>query len=165
MAELTTLEDKLGEVIGLAMAAQGATDKVRTLAENEGEDEQVRLLERMHEEAAEAERRGTELAGTFQGKKTATLEKARTTKQKGAKMMSTYLGDDADTLDGFEFLTMAEAGEVGHWSVLATLNEDAGHEGLREYVEWGLPIQQRHLRDVQEAVTQLAAEKEPSEAS
>jgi hypothetical protein len=33
-------------------------------------------------------------------------------------MMSTYLGDDADALDGFEFLTMAEAGEVGHWSVV-----------------------------------------------
>ena len=26
-------------------------------------------------------------------------------------------------LDGFEFLTMAEAGEVGHWGVLKTLNE------------------------------------------
>ena len=33
-------------------------------------------------------------------------------------MMKTYLGEDADALDGFEFLTMAEAGEVGHWSVL-----------------------------------------------
>ena len=30
-------------------------------------------------------------------------------------MMRTYLGADADGLDGFEFLTMAEAGEVGHW--------------------------------------------------
>ena len=43
-------------------------------------------------------------------------------------MMSTYLGDDADDLDGFEFLTMAEAGEVGHWSVLGKLNERAGDE-------------------------------------
>jgi hypothetical protein len=29
--------------------------------------------------------------------------------------------------DGFEFLTMAEAGEVGHWSVLKKLNRTAGH--------------------------------------
>ena len=29
-------------------------------------------------------------------------------------MMSTYLDEDSDALDGFEFLTMAEAGEVGH---------------------------------------------------
>ena len=31
MAELTNLESKLSEVIGLAMAAQGATDKVKKL--------------------------------------------------------------------------------------------------------------------------------------
>jgi hypothetical protein len=165
MAELTTLEEKLGEVIGLAMAAQAATDKVRTLAENDGADEQVSLLERMQEEAAEAERRGTKLAATFEGKKTAILEKARETKQKGSKMMSTYLGDDADALDGFEFLTMAEAGEVGHWSVLGTLDEEFGHSGIRDLVTWGLPIQQRHLRDVQAASLQLAAQEEPAEAS
>lgn len=38
-------------------------------------------------------------------------------------MMSTYLGGDSDGLDGFEFLTMAEAGEVGHWAVLDKLKE------------------------------------------
>ena len=56
MAELTTLEEKLAEVLGLAQAAE---------------------------------------------------------------MMETYLGEDADGLDGFEFMTMAEAGEVSHWAVLA----------------------------------------------
>ena len=35
MAELTNLESKLGEVTGLAMAAQAATDKVLALAEKE----------------------------------------------------------------------------------------------------------------------------------
>ena len=79
----------------------------------------------MHQEAAETERRCTDLAGTFEGKKTAILDEARTTKSKGAEMMKTYLDSDSDTLDGFEFLTMAEAGEVGHWSVLAAMNEQA----------------------------------------
>ena len=52
MAELTVLEDKLGEVIGLALAAPGATDKVGGL----NEDEQLaRQLEKMHEEARETE--------------------------------------------------------------------------------------------------------------
>ena len=51
-------------------------------------------------------------------------------------MMSTYLGDDADALDGFEFLTMAEAGEVGHWSVVGTMNERARVDGLQELVDW-----------------------------
>ena len=37
MAELTNLESKLGEVIGLAMAAQGATQKVSKLDDLDGE--------------------------------------------------------------------------------------------------------------------------------
>ena len=47
-------------------------------------------------------------------------------------MMKTYLDEASDALDGFEFLTMAEAGEVGHWEILGTLNERAAQErGLR----------------------------------
>jgi hypothetical protein len=161
MAELTTLESKLGEVVGLAMAAQKATEKVVRLAEDE--PELVQTLERMHREASEAERRGTDLAGNFEGKKTAILEEARETKSKASEMLSTYLDQASDALDGFEFLTMAEAGEVGHWSILETLNQRARDAGIREFVEWGLPIQQRHLADVKEGAEQLAAEKDPSE--
>ncbi len=161
MAELTTLESKLGEVVGLAMAAQEATEKVMKLPELE--DELGQKLERMHEEAAEAERRGTELAGSFEGKKTAILEEARETKSKGKQMLQTYLDDEADALDGFEFLTMAEAGEVGHWAVLETLNQRARDAAIGEYVEWGLPIQKRHFAEVTQAATALAAEKDPKE--
>src|SRR5687768_4310682 len=100
MAELTKLEAKLGEVTGLAMAAQAATEKVIGLAKDEDESELVGELERMHEQAAETEERCTNLAGTFEGKKTAILDEARATKAKGADMMSTYLDDDADALDG-----------------------------------------------------------------
>ena len=42
-------------------------------------------------------------------------------------MMGTYLDDDADALDGFEFLTMAEAGEVGP---LVGAEEAEREEGL-----------------------------------
>ena len=54
MAELTKLETKLGEVMGLAMAAQAATKKVLTLAKDEG-DSVTSQLERMHDEAVETE--------------------------------------------------------------------------------------------------------------
>jgi hypothetical protein len=161
MAELTTLESKLGEVVGLAMAAQDATQKVMKLPELE--DDLARRLEQMHEEAAEAERRGTEIAGQFEGKKTAILDEARETKSKAKEMLSTYLDEEADALDGFEFLTMAEAGEVGHWSVLETLNQRARDAAIGDFVEWGLPIQKRHLQDVQQASVELASEKDPSE--
>ncbi len=113
MAELTNLETKLAEVTGLAMAAQDGTEKVRKLVEEEGEDGLARSLETMAEEAEQAERRGTELAKRFEGKKTAILDEARTVKTKAANTMSTYLDSDADALDGFEFLTMAERARLG----------------------------------------------------
>jgi hypothetical protein len=163
MAELTTLESKLGEVLGLAMAAQGATDKIKKLAQDEGNDDLVQKLDRMREEAAETERRCTDVADGFEGKKTAVLEKAREVKGEATDMMSTYLGDDADALDGFEFLTMAEAGEVGHWSVLAKLCEKAGSGELRELVEWALPIQERHYQGVTQTSLQLASAENPDE--
>lgn len=162
MAELTKLESKLGEVTGLAMAAQAATKKVVTLAKEE-HPELVARLEQMHEEAAETERRCTELADTLEGKKTAILEEARATKSKGADMMSTYLDEDADALDGFEFLTMAEAGEVGHWSVLKTLNKSAGSAAIGELVEWALPIQQRHYSSVTQTSLEIASEENPND--
>jgi hypothetical protein len=159
MAELTTLEEKLAEVTGLAKAAQEATRKVEGLLDDE---DLVNQLQRMREEAEETERRCTEVAEHRNGKKTAILEKAQETKNEAAEMMSTYLGSDADDLDGFEFLTMAEAGEVGHWEILGKLNEKAGETEVEELVEWALPIQERHLRDVRQGSLALAAEEDPN---
>ena len=160
MAELTTLEEKLAEVLGLAQAAQGATEKVEGLVDDE---EVAGVLARMREEAEETERRCTEIADARDGKKTAILEKAQETRSEATEMMSTYLGEDADGLDGFEFLTMAEAGEVGHWAVLGKLNEAAGEEQLSELVSWALPIQERHLSQTKDCSLKLAAEEDPYE--
>jgi hypothetical protein len=160
MAELNTLEEKLAEVLGLAQAAQGATEKVEGLLDDE---ELQGKLQQMREEAAETERRATELADERDGKKTAVLDKARETKQEAEEMMQTYLGSDADGLDGFEFLTMAEAGEVGHWAVLGKLNETAGESDIQELVDWALPIQERHFSDVKDGSLKLAGEEDPYE--
>jgi hypothetical protein len=163
MAELTNLESKLGEVLGLAMAAQGATEKVKKLPELE--DDLADVLDRMHEEAAATEERGTELAGTFEGKKTAILDEAREVKQKATEMMQDYLDRASDALDGFEFLTMAEAGEVGHWEILQTLNERARIAGVDELVEWALPIQRRHFEDARAGSLKLASQEDPNETA
>ncbi|HET8815094.1 MAG TPA: hypothetical protein VFM51_09085 [Solirubrobacterales bacterium] len=160
MAELTTLEEKLAEVLGFAQAAQKTTEKVEGLVD----DEQIAAdLRRMREEAAETERRCTEVAEGLDGKKTAILEKAQETKGEAGEMMDTYLGDDADGLDGFEFMTMAEAGEVGHWSVLHKLNEAAGEGQISELTEWALPIQERHFSETKECALRLASVKDPYE--
>jgi hypothetical protein len=158
MAELTTLEEKLAEVTGLAKAAQEATQKVEGLLEN---DQLASKLRQMREEAEETEQRCTTLADERDGKKTAILEKAQETKNEAAEMMQTYLAEGSDDLDGFEFLTMAEAGEVGHWEILGKLNEKAGEAEIRELVAWALPIQERHLADVREGSLTLAAEEDP----
>ena len=164
MAELTALESKIGEVLGLAMAAQDATSKVDKLVEQEGEHDDLRAtLQQMAKEAKETEERTTELASELDGKKTAILEKARETKQEATEMMSTYLGDDADALDGFEFLTMAEAGEVGHWGVVGTMNQRAQLPGLQELVQWVEPIQQRHFQQTLEGSIELASDEDPNE--
>jgi hypothetical protein len=163
MAELTNLESKLGEVTGLAMAAKTATQKVMTLAREDDKDMLVSLLERMQEEAVQTEERCTELAGSFEGKKTAILEKAKETKDKASQMLEIYLDDDSDALDGFEFLTMAEAGEAGHWEVLQQLSQKGGEAQVEKLVSWALPIQQRHFETARETSAKLAAEEDPNE--
>ena len=89
MAELTTLDEKLAEVTGLAQAAQDATQKVEGLVDDE---ELLSKLRQMREEAEETERRCTAVAEERDGKKTAILEKARETKSEAVEMMRTYLG-------------------------------------------------------------------------
>jgi hypothetical protein len=163
MAELTNLETKLAEVLGLAQAAKGATAKVKGLAD--GDRELVAVLDRMSEEAEETARRCEELAAGFDGKKTAILDQARETKQEATEMMETYLGGDADALDGFEFLTMAEAGEVGHWEIVGVFADRAGNAETRALVEWALPIQQRHFDEARSGSLRLAAEEDPNEPS
>jgi hypothetical protein len=158
MAEINTLEEKLAEVIGLAQAAQGATETVEGMLDD---DQLKQDLQRMREEAEETERRGTEIAAERDGKKTAILDKARETKQEAEEMMNTYLGGDADGLDGFEFLTMAEAAEVGHWAVLGKLNEKAGEDQIRELVDWALPIQERHFETAKSGSLTLAGSEDP----
>ena len=134
MATLTKLESKLAEVLGLAQA---------------------------RDEAGETQKRCTALAGSFKGKKTAILESARETRHEATEMREAYLGGEDDPLDGFEFLTMAEAGEVGHWSIVAKFNEKAGNEELRKLTDWALPIQQRHLQEALDGSLKLAADEDP----
>jgi hypothetical protein len=156
MAELTELEEKLAEVYGLAQAAQGATDKVAQLVDDE---EITTLLRRMHEEAEETEQRCEQLASDLDGKKTAIQDKARETKQEAEQMMKDYLGDDADGLDGLEFLIMAEAGELGHVEIVGAMNEVTGEPKVQELFEWAQPIQQRHFEQTREAALQLARQE------
>lgn len=161
MAELNLLETKLGEVLGLAQAAQVATQQVASFFDDDSHPE-ARLVSRMHDEAAETEARTMEVAESFEGKKTAIQRKAREVKGEGREMLEAYLAGEDDPLEGFEFLSMVEAGEATHWAILKTLNEKAGHEGVERLTEWALPIQRRHAEQAVDGALDLAADEDPS---
>jgi hypothetical protein len=153
MAELTPLDEKLGEVLGLAQAAQEATTKVAGM---EGADEFRSTLERMSQEAAETERRVDDLVDGLDGKKTAIREKAADTKSEAKEMMRTYLAEEEEALDGFEFLTMAEAGELGHWEIVKTMSDTIGAQEIRQLADWAVSVQRKHVDAVRESCLELA---------
>jgi len=164
MAELTTLEAKLGEVTGLAMAAQDLTKKVTTLVKKERTQATlVTTLTRMGKDAAETQKRCEKVAEGLNGKKAAILRKARETKKEAQEMAKTYLGSDADALDGFEFMTMAEAGEVGHWGVVAEMAKKAKQRDLQQLATWAQPIQKRHFDATLKGSLALARSQDPNE--
>ncbi|HEU4659021.1 MAG TPA: hypothetical protein VFR97_15935 [Capillimicrobium sp.] len=157
MAELTPLDEKLAEVLGLAQAAADVTGKVAKLAED---DETRSLLERMGEEAKETAQRAEQVADGREGRKTAIHDKARETKQELSEMAKTYLeGSDTDALDGFEFLVMAEAGEAGHVEVLEKINEHERDAQVDDLIRFAKPIQERHVAQVRETTLALAAKE------
>ena len=162
MAELTNIESKLGEVLGLAQAAKGNVKKLAKLVEDE---QLLKQMEQMVQDATQIEERVTEVAGTFEGKKTAILDKGRETKDEATEMMDTYISEDSDELDAFEFLTMTEAGELGHWDIVRTMNERLGNPEIQELVAFALPIEQRHFEQVRQGSLKLAAEEDPLEES
>jgi dsDNA-specific endonuclease/ATPase MutS2 len=154
MAELTPLDEKLGEVLGLAQAAQDATTKVAGM---EGAEEFEERLEQMKREAAETERRTGELVDSLEGKKTAIRDKAAETKSEAKEMMQTYLAEEEEALDGFEFLTMAEAGELGHWEIVKTMSDTLGENQVSQLADWAVGVQRKHFDTVRESSLELAA--------
>src|ERR1700759_4275684 len=77
-----------------------------------------------------------------------------------AGFMKTDL-EDAEALDGLEFLSMAEAGELAHWEILAKLNETAPDADLDEIVKFVLPVHQGHVDAVREQSCASRAKKTP----
>ena len=153
MADLTPLDEKLAEVLGLAQAAQDATTKVAGM---EGADPFKGRLDGMGQEAVETERRTDAYVSNLDGRKTAIREMAAETKAEAKEMMATYLADETEALDGFEFLTMAEAGELGHWEIVKTMADTLGETEVSSLAEWAVRVQARHFETVRKTSLELA---------
>lgn len=77
MAELTVLDEKLGEVLGLAQAAQQAAKKVATLARKEKAQDLVELMGEMGQDAQTVEQHCQQVADRREGAKSAINKEAR----------------------------------------------------------------------------------------
>jgi len=143
-------------VLGLAQAAQTATDTVAGMEDAEQFEAELR---RMKEEAAETEQRTDALIDGLDGRKTAIREMARETKSEATDMMKTYLGDEEEALDGFEFLSMAEAGELCHWEIIQVMARASGDTDVQALADWAVPVQREHVEQVREASLALAQEE------
>jgi hypothetical protein len=156
MADLNPLDEKIAEVLGLAQAAQQATE---TVSKMEGAEDFEADLKRMQDEAAETERRTDALVDGLEGKKTAIRDKARETKGEATEMMKTYLEGEEEALDGFEFLSMAEAGELAHWEIVEKMADTIGAGEVLELAQWAVPVQRGHVDGVRKASLALAVEE------
>ena len=156
MAELTPLDEKLAEVLGLAQAAQQATKHVAGM---EGAEPFKTALDAMGEQAAETERRTDGYIDTLEGRKTAIREQARETKSEAVDMMKTYLEGEEEALDGFEFLSMAEAGELCHWEIVQVIAFTTENDDAKQLADWAVDVQGRHVGGVRKAYLALAAEE------
>jgi hypothetical protein len=156
MADLTPLDEKLAEVLGLAQAAQGATE---TVAKMKDAGDFADDLRRMREQAAETEQRTDALIDGLDGKKTAIRDMARETKSEATEMMKTYLEGEEEALDGFEFLSMAEAGELCHWEIVETMSDATGVPDVRTLAGWAVGVQRQHVETVRRASLKLAAQE------
>jgi ferritin-like metal-binding protein YciE len=157
MVEKERLEEQIGEVLGLEMAAQKAVEELSTkgLLDKGGLKGK---LQQMKNEAGDHQRRieqvmqgVVELEGLDQQ---SIRQNAEETSQKASQMMQTYLGEDPDTLDALEFLCLAEAGEVTHYEVLDELSKEVKDRKLASEVTSILGEEKRHLQ----LCTQLARE-------
>jgi len=107
------LEEKIGEAIGLEMAAQKSVEELssRGLIPNQG----LVKLQGMRKEANNHQTQMEDLVRKLSqsdGLDSAKIqEMAQETEQKASKIMETYLGEDPDSQEALEFLCLAE-GEI-----------------------------------------------------
>src|ERR687884_1225185 len=118
------VEEKIGEAIGLEMAAQKAVEELgsKGLLDKGG---MKAKLEKMRKQANNHQRDLEELMlSTSQELDSINIQKvANETAQKASEMMSTYLGESPDSSEAIEFLCLAEGGEVTHYEVLSAMGK------------------------------------------
>ena len=141
------LEQKLGEALGLEMAAQKAVQELSSmgLLDKRGI---LSKLKNMQKEAGNHQSKLEQLVQKLSGSlDSATIqEAAQETEQKASEMMKTYLGKDPDSSEAMEFLCLAEGGEVTHYEVLSSISKNFDNKKLSTTAHSILKEEQDHLK-------------------
>jgi ferritin-like metal-binding protein YciE len=160
MANQQKLEQKLGEVLGLEMAAQKAVEELsaKGLLDEAGVKTQV---EGMKQEANNHQKQIEELVETLSQSEgldsQSVQESAKETQQKASEMMHIYLGEDPDPSEAIDFLGLAEGGEVLHYEALNTMAQSLGSTQASDTVKSILEEEKKHLMNCIQLVRQNAS--------
>lgn len=153
MSELTLVQEKLGEVLALALAAEIVAEKCE---ERVDDPALVEALRTMRREARETQARVTGVAERYVDEERWEIHAhAAYVQRKAGEMANAWFKAATDGIQALEFLSMGEAGEIAAWAALAELN-GSGDPAIAELCAWALPIQERHLKDALEGVVRLA---------
>ena len=154
MVEKELLEQKIGEAIGLEIAAQKSVDELVSKGLLKAEHE--KKLRPMQEEANTQQNEMEALVKEIAEDEGFDIENINSisneTAQKTSKIMETYLGEEPDTQEALEFLCLAEGAEVTHYEVLTSVAKKVKSRKFGNQVRTILKEEQNHL----EVCTKLA---------
>lgn len=154
MVEKEIIEQKIGEAIGLEIAAQKSVDELVSKGLLKAEHE--KKLRPMKEEANQQQNEMEKLIEEIAEDEGFDIENINSvsneTAQKASKIMETYLGEEPDTQEALEFLCLAEGAEVTHYEVLASVAKEVKSRKFGTQVRNILKEEHDHL----EMCTKLA---------
>jgi ferritin-like protein len=143
------LQDKIGEAIGLEMAAQKAVEELASKGLLPSQGLVMNKLENMRKEAGthqtEMEDLVKKLSESDGLDPVKIQEMAQETQQKASKIMETYLGEDPDSQEALEFLCLAEGAEVTHYEVLSAMTKGIKNKRFPAKIRSILNQEKKHL--------------------
>jgi ferritin-like protein len=154
------LGQKLGEVLGLEMAAQKAVEELsaKGLLDEAGIKTQIEGLKQEANNHQKKINQLVEILAKSEGLESQSVqESARETQQKVSQMMHIYLGEDPDSSEALDFLGLAEGGEVIHYEALNEMTKGIKNAQATDIVQSILEEEKNHLMKCIQLIRQNAA--------
>jgi hypothetical protein len=145
---LTTLEQKVADAHGLAIAATVVTQKVEERVDDVA---LVGDLRGMRRDAEETRARCQRLESDDQ------RAHAITVSERALDLAHAWFKAGTDPLSAWSYLAMGEAAEVTTWAAVTELAVQAADERVAELAAWALPLEQEHLATALRGAARLAA--------